>query len=334
MSNIKNRTAIQSNSNFHSLSGNSFFENNKEMMIYREKWEKNPKTFFVEDFPLFIDLEVTNTCNLKCPFCFTTIGGNKIEKGFVADDIVTKVIDEGAANGLYGVKFNIRGEPLLHKNIANFVKYAKKKKLIDVYFNTNGTLLKENVVYRLIDAGLDRISISFEGHTKKIYEKCRVGANYEDVVENIKNIKRIKDKLKVSHPKVRVQTISLPEKEWDIVEYKNFWEPFVDEVSYLDYQMMRKKEKNLKFSWGCSQLWQRMAVWWDGTILVCNHDFDGISSMGKVGETSIKNAWNNIVINSIRNIHKNGKSHILSMCNGCFLRTSEIRKMVNNQNDI
>lgn len=37
-------------------------------------------------------------------------------------DFFKKIIDEGAEYGLYGCKFNIRGEPLLHKEIAQFGK--------------------------------------------------------------------------------------------------------------------------------------------------------------------------------------------------------------------
>ena len=123
---------------FHHLSGENFFEkNDKKSIEYRKKWEEWPNTFKIENFPLFIDIEVTNICNLKCPFCSTTISGNKNKKGFISKKNVEKIIDEGSDNGLYGVKFNIRGEPLLHSDISYFVKYAKKKGLIDVYFNTH-----------------------------------------------------------------------------------------------------------------------------------------------------------------------------------------------------
>ncbi len=81
--------------------------------------------------------------------------------------MVKKIIDEGADNGLYGAKFNVRGEPLLHKEIDKIVYYAKKKGLIDVYFNANALLLNEEMCKRLIDSRLDRISISIEGYTKR-----------------------------------------------------------------------------------------------------------------------------------------------------------------------
>jgi len=54
----------------------------------------------VEIFPIFLDIEITSACNLKCPFCATTYRGNKIKKGFREFEILKKIIDEGADNGL------------------------------------------------------------------------------------------------------------------------------------------------------------------------------------------------------------------------------------------
>ena len=113
-----------------------------------------PSKFHVGEFPLFIDIEVSSLCNLKCPFCATTFRIKEIDRGLISFEAVKKIIDEGVANGMYGVKFNIRGEPLLHPQIYDFIKYAKNKGLIDVYFNTNGMLLNEHACQKLIEAGL------------------------------------------------------------------------------------------------------------------------------------------------------------------------------------
>ncbi|KKM01460.1 hypothetical protein LCGC14_1794190 [marine sediment metagenome] len=62
---------------------NLFEKNDEKFVEYRRKWEEWPVIYNIEDFPLFIDIEVTNKCNLKCPFCSTTISGNKNKKGFI-----------------------------------------------------------------------------------------------------------------------------------------------------------------------------------------------------------------------------------------------------------
>lgn len=319
---------IEVNSNFHHVAGKNLFKKDDQRFNeYRKRWNEWPKSFYVGEYPIFIDIEVTSACNLKCDFCATTFRGKTIKKGFISFEIIKKIIDEGADNDLFGVKFNIRGEPLLHSQIHEFVKYAKQKNLIDVYFNTNAILLGEDVAKKLIDSGLDRLSISFEGYTKSVYEKYRIGANYEKVLSNIENIQSLKRKLGVEHPKVRIQTVMLPELEETFDEYKKFWAERVDEVGFLDYKEMKIKKRNIKYPWACPQIWQRMAIWWNGTILPCNHDDDGLLVLGNVRTSTIKEVWNSNKLNNIREMHKKGNAHEIQACDGCYLRDSEILKL-------
>ncbi|MFH1593915.1 MAG: radical SAM protein [Candidatus Omnitrophota bacterium] len=325
---VKGLATIEVNSNFRHVAGEEILKNkDRRFAEYREKWQTWPLRFYAGDFPLFIDIEATSACNLKCSFCATTFRGKTIRKGLISYDTVKSVIDEGADNNLYGVKFNIRGEPLLHPRIAEFVRYAKKHGLIDVYFNTNAMLLTEGISRKLIDAGLDRISISFEGYTKDVYERYRAGATYETVLANIEKLNSLKRSMNVEHPKVRIQTVMLPEIESDFGTYKEFWQSRANEVALLDYKEMKEKKRGVPFKWACPQIWQRMAVWWDGTILPCNHDDDGLLELGKINKTTLKHAWKCAKLKELRDAHKSGLAHEVPSCDGCYLRDSEILKL-------
>jgi len=179
----------------------------------------------------------------------------------------------------------------------------------------------------LIDAGLNRISVSFEGHTKEVYEKYRVGSDFETVVKNVSDLIKLRERSGGDHPKVRVQSVLVPEVESHFEEYKDFWLSIgVDEVAYLDYKQMKDHQKGLISSWACPQLWQRMCVWWDGTLIPCNHDDQAKLDLGNVAEISIKEMWNSERVNKIREFHEQGSSHSVPGCDSCFLRDSEIRK--------
>ena len=320
---MKNKKNV--NTWFSHISGKKINEEKNDKFIeYRRKWREWPNSCIIGDFPLFLDIEVTNACNLRCPFCETTISGMYHQKGFISKNCIEKILDEGANNGLYGVKFNIRGEPLLHPLIDDFVRYAKEKGMVDVYFNTNAVLLTESMINRLIEAGLDRISISFEGHTKDIYEKNRVCSNYDLVLKNIENLRKIKEKLGVKYPFVRIQTIKLP--EIDIKKYENFWKTRVDEVACLEYQDMTSRKEGIVSTWRCPQLWQRMAVLWNGDIWPCNHDHKSFANLGNIEKISIKDSWNSETMNHYRNLHLQGLAHKIKSCNGCYLRDSEISR--------
>ena len=84
-----------------------------------------------------------------------------------------------------------------------------------------------------------------EGFTKEVYERHRVGANFEKVLSNIINLQDEKKKKGVNHPKVRVQTVLLDEIKDNLEEYKKFWSEIADEVAYLDYKEMKGRKKGL-----------------------------------------------------------------------------------------
>jgi len=334
---------IQANANFYSAPGTSVFEirkKDKKFLQYRKSWYDNPANFTVAKFPLHLDIETTNICNLRCPFCATTYKKwGPSQGGFIDLGLFKRIIDEGAKSGLYSIKLSLRGEPLLHSEIAKMIKYARNKGIIDIYFNTNAMLLSKDMINDLLDAGLFRISISLEGTTQDVYEKYRVGANFEKVLNNIKNLKKSRDERQLSFPQIRIQTVLLDELKDSFSAYVKFWKKVAEEVSFLD---ARKETPGGSpderiVDWACPFLWQRMSILWDGTLLPClMHGVDDLDSMslGNVKKVSIKKMWDNAQLNEFRKLHKQGLSHKLKACRECSYRAMEIDKLCQNPNNI
>lgn len=317
---------IQANPNFHTIGGKGVFQNNEPRFLqYRKDWQERPKGFLAGNFPLHLDIEASRSCNLRCPFCSTNYEP-LANQGFMGLDTFKKIIDEGAKEGLCAIKFNsgVRGEPLLNRFLPEMIAYAKNKGIMDVYFNTNAALLTSEVNKKLIDSGLDRLSISFEGTTQEVYERYRVGAKFNTVLANIENFIKIRGDNK--KPLVRVQTVALPELQNSLNAYRDFWAKRVDEVAFIDYKDYSKHE-NLVGDWACPTLWQRMVIKWDGTISVCQEQPD-FYNLGNVNNgDSIKDAWQEKVMEGLRSLHKNSQSHLVKMCGGCPFRTGEILKI-------
>ncbi len=328
---------VQPNANFHTAGERTVFDirQDERFKEYRRRWHEYPPNFIVGEFPIHLDIESTNACNLRCPFCAVTYKNwGPYRKGFMDFSLFKRIIDEGVENGLYSVKLSLRGEPLLHPRLAEMVRYAKENGIIDIYFNTNATLLTEDRINQLIDAGLDRISISFEGTTRDVYENNRVGASYEEVITNVRNLRTIRDRRGVAYPQIRVQTVLLPELEASFPKYVEFWQEIADEVAYLDARHERPDDdhRGLVADWACPFLWQRMVILWDGTLLPClMHgvaDFS-LMSLGNVKEVSIKEAWLSQRANYCRELHKTGQAHQLEACDRCSYRAMELEKLRN-----
>lgn len=249
------------NANFHTVTDRSVFDHRRadpRFQEYRRRWTEYPPSFTVGEFPIHLAIEWTGVCNLRCPFCATTTKkwGPDVP-GYMKLDLYKQVVDEAAAEGVYSAKLSFRGEPTLHRQLPEMVAYAKAKGILDVYFNTNATLLDEKLIHQLIDAGLDRISVSFEGTTKEAYEAYRVGARFHTVIENVWCLRRIRDERGLGHPQIRVQAVVLPELRDSFQQYVEFWTPVADEVGCVD---MRREgpmddHRGLIADWACAVLW-------------------------------------------------------------------------------
>ena len=136
--------------------------------------------------------------------------------------------------------------------------------------------------------------------------------------------------MKSSTLKIRIQTVMLDELKPQIQEYAQFWSPLADEVCYLDYKLIDDdlQEGLDEIEWACPQLWQRMTILWDGTILPCNEDEEAKGAIGNVQDITIEEVWNGERLNTLRQKHKRGNSG-KTICAKCFFRKSEIQKISN-----
>jgi MoaA/NifB/PqqE/SkfB family radical SAM enzyme len=245
---------------------------------YRLKWLLASKKHKVYDFPIHIDIETTNNCNLRCVMC--GINFAKEAFGAITWELFQKIIDEGVQHGLCSIKLNWRGEPLLHPRVVDMVRYAKEKGIVEVQFNTNGQLLTEEKARGLIEAGLDRIIFSVDGATKETYEKIRRGGIYERLVNNIETLLRLKKEMKKKLPLTRIQFVEMKENMHESELFKKTWEGKIDEVivnpfldmSYLDPNAneVDRSSGNLKLQERkpCNQIWQRLIFLLTGKLLM------------------------------------------------------------------
>lgn len=314
------------NANFTALAGNSVHSSREPRYVeYRRRWMENPCNFVVGDFPVHLDIEATNRCNLVCTFCDKLPYLKPEDFGFLDFDLFKRIMDEGSEKNLCGLKLSYRGEPLLHPRLADMVGYAKKKGLLDVYFNTNAMLLSEAKARALIEAGLDRISVSMEGVDPAAYERERIGADFDVVKRNLERLLNLRAQSGLTYPLVRLQTVALP--GIDLNEYARYWSAYADETAAIDYKEANDRNTSLVAEdWACPQLWQRMTIEWDGRIMPCNNDDYRYLSPGNVAAMSVMECWQSPVVQSARELHMHGCSHELLSCNGCPWRTTQILK--------
>jgi len=299
-----------------------------EYFEYRKKWSCNPKKEIVGEFPLHLDIESTNACNLKCPMCGRNWMKEKI--GYLDWQLFKKIIDQGAKYHLPSVKLNYRGEPLLHSELAKMVRYAKEKGILEVQFNTNGLLLDGKKAEELIEAGIDRIIFSFDAASKETYEKIRKGSNYEKVVANIKNLVKRRDEKGLKRPLIRVQMVKMKENEKEVEDFVRFWIPIANRVAVSTKRDIGGGNQKKIEHFICPQIWQRLMICWDGAVRMCCGDWQGEINLGNIKEKSIYEIWHSEKLERIRKIHSEGNFDKMPVCASCEVNTPRFDDQLQN----
>lgn len=137
-----------------------------------------------------IDLRPITSCNLNCIFCSIDAGlSSKNQVDFVVEreylvEEFKKLVDFKECN--VEVHLGTQGEPLLYAEIVELIKdLSSIKKVKTISMDTNGTLLTEELVDKLAEAGLTRINLSLNAMDKNLARKL-AGCDYN--VEKIKKI--------------------------------------------------------------------------------------------------------------------------------------------------
>jgi putative metalloenzyme radical SAM/SPASM domain maturase len=129
------------------------------------------------EHPSRLFVETTSRCNLSCVMCMKQSGGSSCPDGDLSP--ATFALLEPALGGLDALVLNGVGEPLLSRQLEQFISRAKS--LLPphgwVGFQSNGLLLTALRAISLANAGLDRICLSLDGVTPETVSSVRAGGH-------------------------------------------------------------------------------------------------------------------------------------------------------------
>lgn len=287
---------------------------------FREDYHNAARNLQDFPFPLQLDFELNSMCNFRCSFCVH--GYTKVPKKILPFETFKRVIDEAADYGLCSIKMNYINEPLLQKDIPEFIKYAKSKGVLNIYFASNGLLLNEEMGRRLIDAGLSKIMISLDAITPETFKIMRNSTRYEKVVENIHNFLDLRERMGVSWPMVRVNFLKTKLNAHEAEAFIDLWADVADAIGFqnqvglpgidddllpdngvsIDLGMLHNKKKEFK----CSFPFKLMVVDCDGNILPCCTFSGRELAMSNINDTTIKEAWESAKMRELKDLHRRG----------------------------
>lgn len=283
------------------------------------------------EFPLVLNVEPTNACNQSCYYCPRERNARKYGIHYLPFSTYRKIVDE-ASDYPQLIMLNLHkdGEPLLHKELPEMVEYARKRNIAKtIHLNTNGILLDTKIGKRLLESGIDDITISVDAAFPETYRKLKGKYNLEALQRGIASIIEYRDKIGA------MTTIRVKIMEFDMVgngeiaAFLEKWEGVADDVQVTGIhnwsgaiQGLNITDETTFVRYPCALLWYALAVNSNGTVSICNVDWDYSGVVGSIYDNSLHTIWNDTPLRRIRQFHMDSQWGKVGVCNLCVVWVS------------
>lgn len=264
--------------------------------------------------PVLLDIELTNTCNLRCMMCPTGRGLLPRPKGFMSEEMFRDILSQVYMDT--GIRFIRWGEPLLHPQLLRFVELAKRSNH-PVHINTNGMFIDEEFVDRILKLKLDSIKFSFQGIDKESYERTRKGADFGLLLGAI----RILCERRGNQPYPYVQIATTVEEgvsETDIDIFKKAVGGFADRVDVGRTRDLFGSGQETNFP-SCPEMFNKLSINWNGEVVGCCGDWDNALKVGDLKSQSLAEIWTGDSITEFRKMLVANRHNELPHCRNCRL---------------
>jgi radical SAM protein with 4Fe4S-binding SPASM domain len=275
-------------------------------LVYR-----NPQPW---SWPIYMQIELTNYCNLRCEVCPTGIGAITRKSLSMDPALFERLIKE---TGHYLLKAALWawGEPLLHPAISDILRLQHGRG-INTILSTNGQNLDDDrVLQALIDHPPTYLIVCLDGTTDETNAKFRVGAKLAPAQYGVKELARMKKERNSQFPILHHRFIAMKHNEHELAELpefstRNHFDMLtVRSLSIIDapddrFEKLKPEGQNLqayeyqdgrrvsRSDFVCERAFVSSTVLADGTVIICDQDFNGQQPLGILGEgTTFNEIW-------------------------------------------
>lgn len=267
-------------------------------------------------------IENSSFCNARCIFCPNT--HMKRKKAFMEMAVFNKLVGRLKEEKVVVSYVNLTGtgEPLMDKNIFNKIKILKKEfPKATLFLPTNFSLATRGVIEKLVDSGLDTVTISLNADNAVDYKRI-MNLDFEKTIANIENLIEIKRERK-SKLAIMLTIVVNDVNANNVDGFTKKWRDKVDAIAINGVHSwggaVKKYNSNRlwKFRYPCRSLFEQIVIHTNGDVALCCVDYEGKVVGGNVIKDKIMDAFSLGKIGRIKKRHFNGEINEIKMCRQC-----------------
>jgi molybdenum cofactor biosynthesis enzyme MoaA len=189
-----------------------------ELLHRLNRWVASPRLKFAAILAadlaglrhLIVRLDPVNGCNLRCGMCFFSDPGWRAEhmKGRFSREEIERLAAMFFGGALQ-VHIGCAMEPTMYRDYPWLVELAKWHRVPFVGFTTNGQILSRAGFERMVEAGLDEVTLSTHGTNRETYQTLMQGADYDRLHATLAMIDQVRRR--PGAPRLRINYTICPD---------------------------------------------------------------------------------------------------------------------------
>lgn len=170
---------------------------------YHRYWSVSVPVISISPRFLHIVLDICNTCNLRCSFCYLSLPTSKEKTIFLSAESIHRQL-HNLLPFTSGLTLSCGYEPLTSPHFKEILQSLEPYHVPHLNLVTNATLLSEDKIEAIIKHGVTTLLVSLDSTDKATYESIRRGACFEIVIANIKRLASMKKALRCQTPSLKL----------------------------------------------------------------------------------------------------------------------------------
>jgi radical SAM protein with 4Fe4S-binding SPASM domain len=289
-------------------------------------------------FPAVLQVQTINRCNGKCGMCPYPYTVHLQPRDVMEDGLYSKIVDECVAEkDFHEFVPMVQNEPLLdiklEERISQFKQHAQTHQAVEIV--TNGTGLTPGRFEKLVQSGLDTVTISLSAFTQATYEKLIEGLSWTQVIRNLEAVAASRSLARIN---VFLRYVRQNGNEHEFRLFKKYWKRRGLNVANYEvnnragtlqqyekqqplksffFKRARKSMGRKVFKGACPHAFGIMHVLTNGDVPLCANDWHNRHILGNVREQSIREIYNSPRMNEFRELMEQGRFNEIDACRDC-----------------
>lgn len=263
--------------------------------------------------PLILQIEPTNTCNLKCPICPVALNTLGRPPRHMSLDEFRKIVDDVADHAMLLVLWDW-GEPFMNPQLADMIAYAASRDIRTVTC-TNAHFLQDRPrLEKILVSGLNTLIVAIDSLHGDTYRQYRKDGSLDQAMTGLRAAIATKRE-SGSATTINFRMVAMRSNEhevWrmerlartvgaDVFSVKTVSPGFDAQQRDSEFVPKNPAFHRLAYNPGtweriaadqeCIRVWIMANILSDGSVVPCCYDYDGSMKLGNVFETPFQEIW-------------------------------------------